>query len=156
MKMLFKKILMVFPLCLISFAFIYIWKLICVILKININHSEFVSIGITALCLAVVIGYLRIHKLRQNETPIGSNKDMAVHIFKSADYISEIIAFVILCAVFIIIIGIKNRTPFTPLVFGAAIMITLAALAFAIVDFGIWFIIYKIKHSQNLKGVDEL
>ncbi len=144
MKTVFKKILMVFPLGILSVAFLYLWKFICALLNISAKNPEIISGCVVSLSLSVTAVCLRKHKIRGDRLQLNGGKETVLYILKSKDYISKIISFEVISAVFVVAIGIENNTPFLPLVLGAIILIIVSSLAFAIIDFCIWLAAYKI------------
>lgn len=144
MKTVFKKILMLFPLGILSVALLYLWKFICALLNISAKNPEIISVCVVALGLSVTAVCLRKHRIRGDRLQSKGGKETLLYILKSKDYISEIISFAVISAVFVVVIGIKNNTPLLPLVFGAIILIVVSSLAFAIIDFCIRLAAYKI------------
>ena len=75
MKTVFKKILMVFPLGILSVAFLYLWKFICALLNISAKNPEIISGCVVSLSLSVTAVCLRKQKIRGDRLQLNGGKE---------------------------------------------------------------------------------
>lgn len=153
-KLYFSKLVTLICLILVCFAIYLVGFSIFSVLTNFILICRIVFLCIATMCCLIIVYKHRVKNATAKIKYITVHNDSflkdIIYVFKSKDYIAEILAFETLVIPIFIYAAISEHTPFVPFVIGTIALIVISVFVFSLVDISLWLIVYS-KWRKNYK-----
>ena len=155
-KLYFKKITEFFffaiSVIIIYFLSLFVFRLIAdnISLKLNISFWNIVILSFSLLCGFVSKYFKRVndinvkvkYKNKLEAKKLSFLKDTC-YIFKTKEFLAELLAAETIIVPLFLIIGIREKTPLLSLILGTAALAIISAALFSLADVAIWLLVHK-------------